>query len=72
MAEKNYYHTLERMFQEHMDELQEDESDANHHAWMCGVAAERTIEDISSHVNAIAEKRKWGHIEAVNRDFFGG
>ena len=70
MDEKNYYRTLERMFQEHMDDLRGDESDDFDHGWMCGVAAERTIEDISSHVNAIAEKRKWGHIEEVNRSFF--
>jgi len=67
--EKNYYCTLERMFQEHMDELQEDSTELDH-GFMCGVAAERTIEDISAHVEAISEKRKWGHIEAVNRAFY--
>jgi chromosome segregation ATPase len=69
--EKNYYCTLERMFQEHMDELQEDSTELDH-GFMCGVAAERTIEDISAHVEAISEKHKWGHIEAVNKAFYGG
>lgn len=60
---------LKEMFEYHMSEVQEEYPELTHGA-LTMTAAERTIEGITERVERIADNRKWGHIEEVNKSHF--
>ena len=62
---------LKNMFEQHMTEAMEEMPLEVDHGFVCQLAAERTIEDLSEYVQRIADARKWGHIEEVNKAFYG-
>lgn len=62
---------LKEAFESHMCEVQDDYPDLEH-GILTKIAAEHVIESISGKVYAIADDRKWGHIEEVNKAHFGG
>jgi hypothetical protein len=60
---------LEEMFEYHMSEVQEEYPELTHGA-MTMTAAERVVEKLQELVFKIADNRKWGHIDEVNKAHF--
>ena len=63
---------LKEAFEYHFTEAQEEMPVEVDHGYICQLAAERTIEALSERIQRLADNRKWGHIEEVNKAFFGG
>jgi hypothetical protein len=62
---------LEEMFEYHMSEVQEEYPDLTHGA-VTMTAAERAAEILQERLHKIADNRKWGHIDKVNKAHYGG
>lgn len=58
--------TLREMFESEMSSVEEEYPELSHGA-LTMTAAERVIERLQEIVFSIADKRKWGHIDAVNK-----
>lgn len=62
---------IKEMFEQHMSEVQEEYPELTHGA-LTMTAAERTIDQLTDRVQRVADNRKHGHIEEVNKAFYGG
>ena len=62
---------LKQMFESHMSEVQEEYPELTHGA-VTMTAAERVVEKLQELVFRLADNRKWGHIEEVNKAHYGG
>lgn len=66
LANNTMDNKLKEMFEYHMCEVQEEYPELTHGA-LTMTAAERVVEKLQELVFRIADKRKWGHIEEVNK-----
>jgi len=62
---------LNEMFEHHMSEVQEEYPGLTHGA-VTMTAAERATEILQEKLHKLADDRKWGHIEEVNKSHYGG
>jgi hypothetical protein len=62
---------LKEIFERELSEVFDDYPEITHGAATM-TAAERTMEVVNERIERIADNRKWGHIEEVNKAHFGG
>jgi hypothetical protein len=62
---------LKDMFEYEMSSVEEEYPELTHGA-LTMTAAERVVETLQERVFKIADNRKWGHIEEVNKTHYGG
>lgn len=60
---------LKEMFEYHMSIVQDEYPELTHGA-VTMTAAERALETLQERLFRIADNRKWGHIDKVNKDHF--